>query len=429
VAAKQFSASIISSAILSSAILLGHTTEAFADWPEFRGPNQNGQSQTNDLPTQWSETENIKWFSKTEGLGWSSPAIVGNTIYFTSAMNADSSASDPSDLQGNQKLMLVAIRADTGLPLFSKVVFEQPKDAPKIHNKNSHASASPLIRGDRIFVHFGHQGTACFDLRGNKQWENRDHAFPPTHGNGGSPILVGDLLILTCDGGDEPYTLALNAETGKQVWKTPRGVEVDRKFSFCTPQLIEVNGVSLVISPGSNVVQALSSKDGSVAWFVRYDGFSVVPRPLFHQGILYVCTGFMATKLLAIDPSGTGDVTASHVKWIYGSGVPQTPSLVALGDRIVMVSDSGIATGVSTATGTEVWRKRLGGNYSASPLLAGSRAYFQGELGECIVYDLSGEPKEVARNKLPGRIFASYAIADNDLVIRSEEGLYRIGKP
>ena len=405
------------------------TSFTCADWPEFRGPKQNGESAIVDLPTRWGESENVVWFSKTTGLGWSSPIVLGDRIYFTSSINAEETATESGELRGRQRLCLVCLNAETGAEVFSKIIFEQPDDAPKIHNKNSHASPTPLIENQRVYVHFGHQGTACTDLDGNVLWQNRDHAFPPTHGNGGSPVMAGSNLILTCDGGDSPYTLALDLKTGQEVWKTSRGIKTDRPFSFCTPQVISVNGVSQIISPGSDIVQALAPLDGSVIWSVRYDGFSVVPRPLFHRGTLFVCTGFMNTKLLAIDPSGSGDVSETHVKWIYGTGVPQTPSILAIGDQIVMVSDNGIASIIDITTGKEKSRKRLGGNFSASPLLSGDKVYFQGESGESLVFQIGDALKEISRNKLPGRIFASYSVVDRDLIIRAEQGVYRIGQP
>jgi len=402
---------------------------SLADWPEFRGPLQNGQILAGKLPSKWSESENVRWFAKTMGLGWSSPVIVAERIYFTSATNAEESVSESGELRGRQRLNLVCLSVKDGKELFSKVIFEQPKDAPQIHNKNSHASPTPVVERDRIYVHFGHQGTACTDLDGNKIWENRDHAFPPTHGNGGSPILVDGKLILTCDGGETPYTLALDALTGKEAWKTFRNTPAERPFSFCTPQLITVNGIKQIVSQGTNIVQSLSPADGSVLWFLRYDGYSVVPRPLFHQGVLLICTGFGNTKVLAIDPTGSGDVTETHLKWSFGTSVPQTPSLVCFENQVIMASDGGIATGVDIETGKEIWRKRLGGNFSASPLLTGDTIYFQSESGEALVMKLGEQLEEIARNSLPGRIFASYAVVDNDLIIRAEQGVYRIGQP
>jgi outer membrane protein assembly factor BamB len=399
------------------------------DWPEFRGPMQNGHSPTDALPTVWSENTNIIWLAKTPGLGWSSPVIVGSRVYLSTSVSSEKE-SEPEALQGSQQLQLVCLDALNGQTLFAKTIFQQATDAPKIHNKNSHASPTPVVRDNRIYVHFGHQGTACTDLDGNLIWQNRDHAYPPTHGNGGSPILVDDKVVITCDGGDSPYTLALNTVTGKEVWRTPRNVPADKPFSFCTPQLIEVNGQKQIISPGSNIVQAIAPDTGNVLWHVKYDGFSVVPRPLFCDGLVLVCTGFGKTKILAIDPTGSGDVTQSHVKWTYGTSVPQTPSLVCTQSQVVMTSDNGIATGIDVKTGQERWRKRLGGNYSASPLVSGDKVYFQSEQGEAIVFrwNKDHELEEIARNPLPGRIFASYGVIDRDLIVRAENGVYRIGQ-
>jgi hypothetical protein len=136
----------------------------------------------------------------------------------------------------------------------------------------------------------------------------------------------------------------------------------------------------------------------------------------------------MTPKLLAIDPTGKGDVTDTHVRWTYGTGVPNTPSIVPVGDQIVMVSDGGVASGVSVETGKKVWQKRLGGNYSASPIAIGKQVYFQSEAGDAIVMEIGDEPKEISRATLPGRVFASYAWLDGDWIIRAENGLYRIGE-
>ncbi len=399
------------------------------DWPEFRGPSQNGITEIANLPVHWSETENVRWFAKTKGLGWSSPVTHGDRIYFTASVNTENTEAASGELQGCQNLQLICLNGKDGKERFTVSVFEQSKDAPKIHNKNSHASPTPVIDGGRIYVHFGHQGTACMDLDGNKIWENRENAYPPTHGNGGSPIIADSKLVLTCDGGDAPCTIALNLANGKEIWRTKRDVVADKTFSFCTPQWIICNGVSQIISPGSNVVQSLSPSDGKVLWFVRYDGFSVVPRPIYSQGTLFVCTGFNTPKLLAIDPSGMGDATETHVKWTYGTSVPATPSILCVNNQIVMASDNGIATGLDMQTGKEVWRKRLGGNYSASPMASGDNAYFQSESGEALVFKIGTTAEEISRNKLPGRIFASYSVIDQDLLVRSEEGIYRIRKP
>lgn len=410
-----------------------------ADWPEFRGPAQNGVVPGRPgLPVEWrsgaGQTKNVRWHVPTEGLGWSSPVIVGDSIYLTAARRTSDQAGGP--LAGPQALTLSRHRLSDGSLVFEKKVFDQPADAPAVHGKNSHASPTVLAHADeesgktRLFVHFGHQGTACVSLDGDVLWTDREHAYQPVHGNGGSPIIVGRRLILTCDGATDPYTLALDLRTGKEVWRTPRNVEVDRRFSFATPQAIDVDGTTQVVSPGSNIVQALDPQTGAVIWFVRYEGFSLICRPVYHHGLVMVSTGYMSPKLLAIDPRGSGDVTDTHVRWRVAAGVPNTPSPVPVGDQIVMVNDGGVATGIAVNDGAKVWQKRLGGNYSASPLAVGRRIYFQSEEGEGIVLDVAeggGPPVEVARNALPGRVFASYAVHGDDLIIRTETGLYRIG--
>jgi outer membrane protein assembly factor BamB len=410
------------------------------DWPEFRGPGQNGVVVGSPaLPVAWragaEERKNVRWHVPTEGLGWSSPVIVGDSIYLTSARRT---ADQPgATLSGPQALTLVRYRATDGGLVFEKKLFDQPADAPAVHGKNSHASPTVIAHTDagsrttRLFVHFGHQGTACVSLDGDVLWTDREHAYQPVHGNGGSPIVVGRHLILTCDGASDPCTLALDIRTGREVWRTPRDVTVERPFSFATPQAIEVDGRTQVVSPGSNIVQALDPETGKVIWFVRYEGFSLICRPVHHRGLVMISTGYMSPKLLAIDPRGTGDVTDSHVRWKVAAGVPNTPSPVPVGDQVVMVNDGGVATGIAVKDGSKLWQKRLGGNYSASPLAAGRRIYFQSEEGEGVVLDLGEDgtaPVEVARNSLPGRVFASYAVCGDDLIIRTETGLYRIGE-
>lgn len=399
-----------------------------ADWPEFRGPLQNGMVANPELPIAWSaepgQEKNIVWFAPVRGLGWSSPVIVGDRIYLTSACNNDST---DTNSDGAQSLVLLCIDSKSGKTQFERTIFEQDAKAPSIHKKNSHASPTPVAQGDRLFLHFGHQGTACTDLNGTVIWKNRDYSYAPVHGNGGSPILVGKFLVFTCDGADASYTVALDQITGREIWRTPRGIQCERPFSFATPQHIEVDGRSQIISPGSDIVQSLDPDTGNVLWSVRYEGFSLIPRPLFHRGLVYLSTGYMAPKLLAIDPTGTGDVTDSHVRWTLSGGIPNTPSFAPVGEQLVMVSDGGIATGVRAVDGKKLWQKRIRGNYSASPTINGNLVFFQSEGGEAVVMRIDEQPEELSRNQLPGRAFASYATIDNDWVIRTEGGLYRIG--
>jgi outer membrane protein assembly factor BamB len=190
--------------------------------------------------------------------------------------------------------------------------------------------------------------------------------------------------------------------------------------------LIEVNNRKQLIFPGSNVVQSLAPDTGEEIWRVTYDGYSVIPRPIYAGGLVYVCTGYDRPSMLAIDPTGSGDVTETHLRWKISEAVPHTPSLLALENQILMINDKGIASSVDTQTGKQNWRERIGGNFSASPLLVGNRMYMLSEEGDMTVLEVTSEAKVLAKNKLGERCLASPALVESDLLIRSAAALYRI---
>jgi outer membrane protein assembly factor BamB len=309
-----------------------------------------------------------------------------------------------------------------------KLFTEEAAKAPKIHAKNSHASPTPLVAGDRIYVHFGHQGTACTSLGGEVLWRNDQVSYTPVHGNGGSPVLVDKTLIFSQDGASQAKVVALNADTGDLRWQVERNVEVSKTFSFATPLVLETSGKRQVIIPGSNVVQSLEPATGKELWRVRYDGYSVIPRPIVAGGLVMVCTGYDRPSLLAIRPDGSGDVTETHVVWQTNSNVPNTPSLNTRDGLLFMVSDKGIATCLEAATGEEMWKERIGGNFSASPLLAGDVLHLLSEEGDTTVIKADRTFEQIARNRLGERTLASMAVIDRDLLIRSASALWRIGK-
>jgi outer membrane protein assembly factor BamB len=253
--------------------------------------------------------------------------------------------------------------------------------------------------------------------------------YLPTHGNGGSPALANDLLIICCDGHDVQYVVGIEKQTGNLRWKTRRETLSEKGFSFGTPLVLEINGRNQAICPGSDAVYSYDPATGKEIWHVDYPGgYSVIPRPVYGNGLVYICTGYNKPKLLAIDPTGAGDVTETHVRWTIEKQVPHTPSPLLVGRNLFFVSDKGIAHCVDALTGESHWQERLGGNYSASPLEAGGRVYFQDENGTGIVVAATAEFQELARNHLPEeeRTFASYAIDDDALFLRSEKHLYRI---
>src|SRR5262249_5139306 len=217
--------------------------------------------------------------------------------------------------------------------------------------------------------------------------------------------------------------VALDAATGKVIWKTDRKCEAFKKFSFGTPLVTDVGGKKQVVSPASDQVCAYDPDTGKEMWKVRYEGYSLVPRPVFGHGLIFLSTGYDTPEFLAIRAGGRGDVTESHVVWRTRRGAPLTPSPLLVGDELYLVSDLGVASCLDAKTGRVHWQERLGGAYSASPLYAGGRVYFQSEDGDGVVVKAGTRFERLAKNALGERTLASYAVADGALFIRTEKHL------
>ena len=395
-----------------------------SDWPEFRGPTGQGISTRTDLPLTWDATNHVAWQSAIPGEGWSSPSLQGGTIFLTTAVKTGKGLS----------LRALAVNEKDGRMLWNNEVISHEAGAPNIHGKNSHASPTPIASGDRIYVHFGTLGTACLDLEGKVLWRQTSLKYSPVHGSGGSPILVGDALIFSCDGGSNPFVVALHRDTGKILWKTPRETSAKKTFSFSTPLLITVDGKKQVISPGSGAVCAFDPADGTELWRARYgEGYSVIPRPVFGHGLLFVSSGYDRPVAMAVRPGGQGDVTETHVAWSLTKGAPNTPSMVLAGDELYMVSDGGIGTCLNARTGDLEWKRRFGGNFSASPILADNKLFFVAEEGETHVVAPGKQYKRLATNHINGtglsadQLQAVMARNNRDLMERFAQSMSRSG--
>jgi outer membrane protein assembly factor BamB len=398
-----------------------------ADWPQFRGPTGQGVAETADPPAEWDQKTNVAWRTELPGLGWSSPVVAGGKVYLTTAVG---DAGKKGGKAADVSLRAVCLDAATGKIVWNVEVFKPEADAARAkHGKNSLASPTPVVEGGRVFVHFGHMGTACLNTAdGAKVWATTKLRYSPTHGNGGSPVLAGRHLIFSIDGTEKQAVVALDAATGAVAWETPRKVEGVKKFSFCTPLVIEVNGKQQVVSPGSGVVMACDPATGKEVWRVRYGtGYSVVPRPVYGHGLVYVSSGYDNPVVYAIRPDGTGDVTDTHVAWAAKKGGPRNASPVLVGADLYMVSDDGLLGCLDAKTGKPRWSESLGGKFSASLLAAGGRLYAFSEEGVGTVVRPGPEFEGVRANKLGERVLASPAVDGNALLVRTEKALYRIG--
>ncbi len=405
---------------LLALLVLAAVDAGASEWPQFRGPSGQGHAPDASVPLTWSETENVAWKTAVPGRGWSSPVIAGDLVWLTTAV---------TDHETGTSLRLLAYDARSGDTVADVEVFNI-SDTTLLNQKNSFASPTPVIDpdGERIHVHFGAQGTAAVAVAGDKRgevlWRTR---FPYTsqHGNGGSPILHDGLLIVSIDGYDTAFLVAVDAETGEERWRSVRPSPISQAYS--TPLAIEVGDTRQIVNVSAFRASAHEPATGREIWRVEYPGgFSNVSRPVYGHGLVYLSTGFNEPVLLAVRPTGKGDVTDSEVVWRLRRGAPLTVSPILVGDELYTVTDSGIATCIDALTGEIRWQHRLGGNHSASPIHAGGRIYFQSEEGVTTAIKPGLMFEQLASNELDGSTLASIAVSDGAFFIRTGTHLYRI---
>jgi outer membrane protein assembly factor BamB len=417
--------------------------------PQFRGPGGEGHVAQTGLPLTWSETENIVWKTPLAGLGWSCAVIDGDQVWVTTAVElppkpakTDAAKTDAAKTDADKtaaeketakpaadakkppiELRAICLDRNTGKIVHDVLVFTVD-DPGSIHKKNSHASPTPVLEGDRVYVHFGKHGTACLKNDGTIVWKTQELVYNHRHGPGGSPVIYKDVLMLSCDGTDVQYVVGLDKNTGKIRWKESR----EGRMAYSTPLLVEVDGQVQLVSTGGDAVIAYEPETGKEIWRCKYDGYSLVPRPVVAHGLAFICTGYDLPSLYAVRLGGKGDVTETHVAWKLKKAVPHNPSPLVVGDELYIVSDKGILTALNAKTGEEVWQERIGGNYSASPIFADGRIYILDEEGKCLVIAPGKEFKELAVNQLEGRTLAGLSVAGKSIFLRTDTHLYRIEK-
>jgi outer membrane protein assembly factor BamB len=392
-----------------------------ADWPGFRGPDGRGIYNGPELPIEWGPDKNVAWKQTIPGKGWSSPVVWKGRIYLTTAVPAQ-----PGDARGDQSLRALCLNAEDGTIVWNVEVFQQEAaKSPPVHSKNSHASPTPVIDGERLYVHFGHQGTAALTLDGKIAWRNTELKYAPVHGNGGSPVLAGGRLIFSADGSDQQVVVALEPKTGKVVWQTDRESHAGKKFSFSTPLVLNEGGRDVVISPASEFVAAYEAGSGKELWRVPYgnSGYSVIPQPAVGHGMIFLSTGYDSPVLLAVKLDGSHEIA-----WSQKKGAPHTPSLLLVGDELYSLSDRGLLTCLDAVSGKVHWSERVPGAYSASAICANGKIYITNETGGGMVVVAGAEFKELARSDLKEKTFATFVPVAGALFVRTETQLYRFQK-
>lgn len=390
-----------------------------ADWPQLHGPAGDGHGQATSLPVTWSEQENVAWKTPIHGRGWSSPVVWGEQIWLTTAT------------EDGRQFFAVCVDVKSGQIQHDVHLFDT-ETPDEIHITNSYASPTPVIEQDRVYVHFGTYGTACLDTTsGQVLWQRRDLPCNHWRGPGSSPILFEDLMVVHLDGYDLQYVVALDKQTGATRWKTDRNIDYqtddgDLKKAFGTPIVIEVDGQPQLISPAAKATIAYDPRTGRELWRFRYENHSATARPLYGLGLLFLNSGFSKAELYAIKPGTTGDITDTHVVWKVDRGIGSKPSHLLIDGLLYVVHDQGTALCLDALTGKQIWQKRLGGNFSASPVYADGKIYLPNEEGATTVIRPGKTCEVLATNQLDDGCMASPAVLDSALLMRTKSHLYRL---
>jgi outer membrane protein assembly factor BamB len=395
------------------------------DWPGWRGPRGDGTSVEGAVPISWDGPggRNIQWKTSIPGSGYSSPIVSGQAIFVT--------ACD----EKNQSRNLHCLDRDSGMIRWTRMVIEAPLEGR--HKLNSYASGTPAADGQNVFATFfqtsdksGQRGepgemiVASYDYDGNQQWLVTVGAFSSIHGFCTSPVLHRNLVLVNGDHDGESYVAAIAKETGEIVWRTPR---VHRTRSYATPLLREVDGKMQAVMTGSKCVAGFDPDTGRRLWWIDGPTEQFVASMVYDQKRFYLTAGFPTHHVMAIRPGGRDDVTGSHVAWHVTEAKSYVPSPVVVNDLLFVADDRGIGHCFDTSTGRHLWRERIGRHFSASLVTAGGLVYFTADDGVTTVMKADRQPEVVETNQLGEWVYASPAISEGKIYLRSTDHLFCIG--
>ncbi len=415
---------------LTVGISVGLFAQNPENWTHLRGTNLDGHSLSKNAPVNWNETSNIVWKTAIRGVAWSSPVVLGDQIWTSSAT------------PDGKEMFAICTDFNTGTIVKELLLFK-PDSVQHIHPTNSYATPTPCIEDGFVYIHFGTYGTACVDTRTFEiVWTRTDLNCDHMQGAASSPILYKNLLILHIEGTDVQYLIALDKRTGKTIWKTERprefydNIEPVSRKAYCTPIVVNVDGKDQLISNGSQLAIAYEPESGKPIWQVFYGDDSTVSMPLSYNGLVFVNSGWMLPKdgspfyarLLAVDPRGLGDVTQTMVKWDLNLDVPQITTPVVVDSLIYMVHERGMLTCINPKNGAAVWKEKLKDQFNASALYASGNIYLFSLKGKTYVIKPGLTFQLVAENQLEGQVKATPAILRDNIIFRTDKYLYRIGK-
>ena len=416
------------------------------NWPQWRGPDGSGIAPHGDPPTEWGENKNVRWKIAIPGAGHATPIIWGDRVFVQTAIATDKrvqpkadDAAAPRARRGPPvmsasrvlKYVILCISRRDGSVLWQRTVCEEhPRQGT--HSTGSWASNSPVTDGERVYAYFGSRGLYCLDMQGNPKWDKDfgEMNIKMRFGEGSSPALHGDTLVVHWDHEDQSFIVALDKGTGEQLWR----VERDEVSSWSTPLIVEYGGATQIIVSATKRIRSYDLKTGKVLWECGGMTGNVIPMPVVGNGMVYLASGFRGNALLAIRLSeAKGDITDTKaVIWRHDEDTPYVPSPLLYGDTLYFLrrnneflSCFNAATGKPHYAGQKLTGVR--GVY-ASPVAASGRIYIAGRNGVTAVLKHGPKFEALASNKLDDGFSASPAILGKEIFLRGHKGLYCIAR-
>jgi outer membrane protein assembly factor BamB len=373
------------------------------DWPWWRGPGRNGVAEAGQRPpVAWSETTNVAWKVPVPGRGHSSPTIVGDRIFLTTA-------DDKAQVQS-----VLCFDRRTGTQLWKRDV-NTGSFPSRIHSKNSHATSSVACDGTKLFATFLNHDrlqVVALDLDGKPVWEQVTAGYKPDeykNGYGASPLLHGNLVVITGDFDGDAFMVGLDRETGKQVWNTPR----PSRINYPSPVVTNIAGRDQLLLSGGDIVASYNPLSGEQLWKVAATTMATAGTMVWDGDLVFASGGFPKPGTVCIRADGSGKIVWENNQKCYEQ------SMLAVGGYLYAINDTGIAYCWHAETGAEQWRERLGGAISASPVHCGQHIYASNERGTTWVYRASPEKFElISKNQLGTAAFASPTICGSRIYIR-----------
>ncbi len=411
-------------------------TLSFAEnWPQWRGPRLDGTSQDTGFPI--TADGNVTWKAELPGSGHASPIVWNDRIFLAAAV-----------AESEQRVLICLDRA-TGKTLWQSNVLKAPIES--IHRLNSQASSTPATDGERVFTAFldnaeteatrkansgrvipkgevpkGTVVISAHDFDGKPLWQVRPGLFSSKHGFCSSPVVFEDKVIVNCDHDGDGYIVALAKTDGKELWRIERP---NHTRSYCVPLIRDIGGRTQMVLSGTICVTSYDPRTGKLLWIIDGPTEQFVASLVFSEqtGLLYMTGGFPEHHLLAIKPDGRGNVTNTHIVWRTNKGVAYVPSPIIQGEHFLIVSDSGIGHCFDAKTGDILWEERLR-EHHASLASAEGHVYFINDFGTLRTVKPGKTYQTLAESELGEKVFASPALSEGQIFIRSDKSLICLGK-